>query len=64
MLYMKEHHLKQNFGFKYRIYPNDYQMSIINQTFGCVRLTYNKMLEEYNTTNALSGISPAKYKNQ
>ncbi|WP_143311329.1 helix-turn-helix domain-containing protein, partial [Cetobacterium ceti] len=30
-----------NLAFKYRIYPNETQANIINQTFGCTRLVYN-----------------------
>ena len=29
---------------KYRIYPNENQVIIINKTFGCARFVYNKML--------------------
>lgn len=31
-------------GVKFRIYPNKEQQIIINQTFGCCRLIYNKGL--------------------
>lgn len=31
-------------GIKFRIYPNKEQQSLINQTFGCCRLIYNKGL--------------------
>lgn len=31
-------------GVKFRIYPNKEQQTIINQTFGCCRLIYNKGL--------------------
>ena len=30
---------------RYRIYPNNEQEILINKTFGCVRLVYNKMLK-------------------
>lgn len=30
---------------KYRLYPNNEQIMIINKTFGCVRFVYNKMLK-------------------
>ena len=30
---------------RYRIYPNKEQEKLINKTFGCVRLVYNKMLK-------------------
>jgi putative transposase len=32
-------------GFKYRIYPNDEQITLIEKHFGCVRLVYNLALE-------------------
>ena len=35
-------------GVKFRIYPNKEQQSLINQTFGCCRLIYNKGLEMRN----------------
>ena len=31
-------------GFKFRIYPNDEQQKIINQTLGCARFVYNHFL--------------------
>lgn len=41
-----------NKGIKFRAYPNKEQQNLINQTFGCCRLTYNKGLalrnEAYN----------------
>lgn len=52
-------------GIKFRIYPNNVQQKLINQTFGCCRLVYNKglaMREEgykqgekvsYNQTSAM-----------
>ena len=33
-------------GVKFRIYPNKEQQTIINQTLGCCRLSYNKGLAE------------------
>lgn len=33
-----------NKAYKYRIYPNPEQETLINKTFGCVRFVYNKML--------------------
>ena len=34
-----------NKGIKFRIYPNKEQQNLINQTFGCCRLIYNKGLD-------------------
>lgn len=36
---------KFNISRKYRIYPNDEQISIIENTFGCCRFVWNKLLE-------------------
>lgn len=33
-----------NKGVKFRAYPNKEQQNLINQTFGCCRLIYNKGL--------------------
>ena len=33
-------------AFKYRVYPTDEQAAELSRTFGCVRLVYNKALEE------------------
>ena len=33
-----------NKGVKFRAYPNKEQQNLINQTFGCCRLVYNKGL--------------------
>ncbi|WP_405976172.1 transposase [Streptomyces sp. NBC_00988] len=33
-------------AFKYRFYPTDEQAAALSRTFGCVRLVYNKALEE------------------
>ncbi|AEM85539.1 RNA-guided endonuclease InsQ/TnpB family protein [Streptomyces violaceusniger] len=33
-------------AFKYRFYPSDEQAAELSRTFGCVRLVYNKALEE------------------
>ena len=32
-------------GYKYRIYPTEEQIKLIEQTFGCCRLVYNNMLD-------------------
>jgi putative transposase len=33
-------------AYKYRLYPTDEQITILAQTFGCVRVVYNKILHE------------------
>ncbi|MEU1276264.1 helix-turn-helix domain-containing protein, partial [Streptomyces sp. NPDC005799] len=33
-------------AFRYRFYPTDEQAAELSRTFGCVRLVYNKALEE------------------
>jgi putative transposase len=33
-------------AFKYRLYPTGVQAAELSRTFGCVRLVYNKALEE------------------
>lgn len=33
-------------SFKYRFYPTDEQAALLSRTFGCVRLVYNRALEE------------------
>src|SRR5574343_1957190 len=40
--------MKQLKSFKYRIYPNRLQKQQLNQTFGCVRFVWNKLLEDFN----------------
>ena len=58
--------MKYNKAFKYRIYPNDLQMVLIEKTFGCCRFIYNKMLsdkiEHYKKTKQSLRLTPAKYK--
>lgn len=38
--------MKKNKAYKFRIYPDEEQKSFINQTIGCTRFIYNKMLEK------------------
>ena len=40
--------MKINKAFKFRIYPNQKQLELINQTFGCVRFVYNHFLNQRN----------------
>ena len=55
-----------NKAFKYRIYPSDSQVILIEKTFGCTRFIYNKMLsdkiEHFKKTKESLKITPAKYK--
>lgn len=46
---------------KYRIYPNNEQIHLINKTIGCARFVYNLMLHDFYTNNIIK--TPAKYKN-
>jgi putative transposase len=39
-------------AFKYRFYPTDAQAAQLSRTFGCVRLVYNKALDEHSRTYA------------
>ena len=38
--------MKQYRAVKVRLYPNRGQRALLDQTFGCCRFIYNKMLEE------------------
>ena len=55
-------------AFKYRIYPNKEQESLINKTFGCVRFVYNTILytanKFYEKTGKNKIITPASLKNE
>lgn len=35
-------------AYKYRIYPNSIQETLLNKTFGCVRFVWNKLVENFN----------------
>ena len=58
--------MKLNKAFKYRLYPNKSQVSLINKTFGCCRFVYNKMLGDkidyYNEHKEKLNNTPAWYK--
>lgn len=53
-------------SYKYRIYPNEEQIVLINKTFGCCRWYWNKSLSDikktYEETGKLYIKTPAKYK--
>ena len=55
-----------NKAYKFRIYPNEEQSTMIAKTFGCVRFIYNKMLgdkiEYYHQTQKKLNNTPAQYK--
>lgn len=53
---------KVNRGYKCRIYPNDFQINIIEQTFGCVRHIWNYSLMERFLILELFGEYPELYK--
>lgn len=38
--------MKINKAFKFRVYPNQEQLTLIHKTFGCVRFTYNHFLNQ------------------
>ncbi|MEU7459564.1 helix-turn-helix domain-containing protein, partial [Streptosporangium roseum] len=42
-------------AFTYRFYPTPEQAEQLARTFGCVRLVYNKALEERSRAHALHG---------
>ena len=35
-------------GYKYRLYPNDKQIELLNQTFGCTRFIWNQLVNNFN----------------
>lgn len=45
---------------KYRIYPNNEQIYLINKTIGCARFVYNLMLHDFYVNKVMK--TPAKYK--
>lgn len=60
--------MKLNKAFKFRIYPNEEQVALINKTFGCCRFIYNKMLSDkishYQETKQSLKNTPAQYKEE
>lgn len=59
---------KLNKAFKFRLYPNKSQATLINKTFGCCRFIYNKMLGDkidyYNEHKENLNNTPAQYKGE
>ena len=60
--------MKYNKAFKYRIYPSDSQIVLIEKTFGCCRFIYNKMLSDkmayYKKNKKTLKITSASYKKE
>lgn len=65
--------MKQQKAYKFRIYPNILQTIFFAKTFGCVRFTYNHMLEDRikayekskgNPDEKIKYPTPAKYKKE
>ena len=57
-----------NKAYKFRIYPNEEQKTLLAKTFGCVRFIYNRMLADkikyYEETKQKLNNSPAQYKKE
>ena len=57
-----------NKAYKFRLYPNDTQQSVIEKTFNCVRFMHNKMLTDkikyYFETGKTLKNTPAQYKKE
>ena len=57
-----------NKAYKFRLYPNDIQQSVIEKTFNCVRFMHNKMLTDkikyYFETGKTLKNTPAQYKKE
>lgn len=55
-------------GYKYRIYPNDVQIELINKTFGSCRWYWNQVLSDnkkhYEETGKCNIKTPAQYKEE
>ena len=60
--------MKLNKAYKFRLFPNKEQETLINKTFGCSRFIYNKMLSDkidyYNETKKKLNNTPAQYKKE
>lgn len=57
-----------NKAYKFRIYPNTEQRTMLAKTFGCVRFIYNRMLSDkikyYKQTKQKLNNTPAQYKKE
>ena len=60
--------MKKNKAYKFRLYPNMDQGSLIDKTIGCARFIYNQMLADkinhYKDTKLMLYNTPAQYKNE
>lgn len=59
---------KANKAFKFRIYPNSEQETLLSKTFGCVRFIFNKMLSDkiksYEVAKENLKNTPVQYKSK
>ena len=49
------------YSYKFRLYPNTEQESLIQRTFGCARFVYNHFLSERITQYRETGKSPTRF---
>ena len=49
------------YSYKFRIYPNEAQMNLIQRTFGCVRFVYNHYLAQRIERYEATGKAPTRY---
>ena len=58
----------RNMAYKYRIYPDRNQQTLLSRTFGCCRFVYNRMLSDkkaaYEKEGKIPQITPARYKRE
>ena len=40
--------MKQNIAYRYRAYPDEAQVILLQKTFGCARFIWNQMLADIN----------------
>jgi len=60
--------MKYNKAFKFRLYPNNKQSTMIDKTIGCARFIYNKMLDDkikhYEKNKLILNNYPSQYKEE
>ena len=49
------------YSYKFRIYPNEAQVNLIQRTFGCVRFVYNHYLAQRIERYEATGKAPTRY---